>query len=125
MLINKKTDYCSYCGTYCEHNYGEENYNAKQLDLDNYFKYKDIYVYKCPKCEMVSTDLATEDKKLFDAIINTDRYSNVVTYEYLEGLDLELFENHTFSEYLTIPLPDRLEIIYSEIQQQKKLVALH
>lgn len=93
MLINKKTDTCACCGTYCEHNFGEENYKEKELDLDNYFKYKDIYVYKCPTCEMVSTNLSAEDKNLFEAIKNTDRYRSVVTYDYLEGVDLELYEN--------------------------------
>ena len=36
-------------------------------------------------------------------------------------MKIELFQNHTFTEYLEINLPERLEIIYSEIEQQKKL----
>ena len=39
-------------------------------------------------------------------------------------MKIELFQNHTFSEFLTIPLPERLENIYAEIEQQKKL-SLH
>ena len=39
-------------------------------------------------------------------------------------MKIELFQNHTFSEFLTLPLPERLENIYAEIEQQKKL-SLH
>lgn len=34
---------------------------------------------------------------------------------------IELFENKTFTKYLELPLPERLETIYTELQQQKKL----
>lgn len=97
MIISKKIDYCSCCGNYTEFHYGTDDYDLSKLDLDNYLKYKDIYVYTCAKCGMISTDLSKEDKSLFDSIKNTDRYNDVMTYEYLQGYDLELFENHTRS----------------------------
>lgn len=97
MIINKKTDTCSCCGNYCEENFGIDNYDLKQLDLDNYFKYKDIYVYKCPKCGMISTDISKEDKTLYENVKNTDKFKSIMDYEYLEGLDLEIFENESRS----------------------------
>jgi len=97
MIVNSKIDYCSCCGNYTEILFGIENYDLSQLDLKNYIKYKDIYVYTCRKCGMISTNLTTQDKSLYESVRHTDRFKDIMSYEYLEGYDLELYENHTRS----------------------------
>lgn len=112
MEIKSKTDYCGRCNTYSKYLYGIENYDLKFLNLENYKKYKDFYVYRCPTCGNISVDISNkEDSEAFNSLKNLNIFQRIYDYEYLDGLDLELFENHSTS------VPANLYEIYANIQK--------
>ena len=116
MKVSKKTDYCSSCGTYSEQNMGLETFNPSIFDLENYLEYKDFYVYKCPKCGHISYDLSKrEDSLLFEKYKEDEDYKNIFNYEYLNGVDLEIFECHTRS------VPANLYDAYAYIKEEEKV----
>lgn len=98
MEVKHIIDFCISCGKYCEQNIGVENYDLSVLDLKNYSNYKDLYVYECPTCGLVSFNLSRQqDADKFLKIKDTEVYQDIMDYSYLEGLDLQLFECHTKS----------------------------
>lgn len=98
MEVSKKTDYCSSCGTYCEQNTGLETFSPSIFDLENYLGYKDFYVYKCPTCGHISFDLSKkEDGETYKKVKDDEEFKNVFEYEYLDGVDLQIFECHSRS----------------------------
>lgn len=95
MKIVEEEGFCTCCGKYCSYNYGDENYSLIKKDLNNYKKYKDIYVYDCPNCGFISTDIAGEDGILMSEDKDTYEYRQLISYAYLQGLDKELYESHS------------------------------
>lgn len=114
MEIKNKIDYCGNCKTYSQFHFGTENYNPLKYDLESYKNYKDIYVYRCPTCGNISVDISNlSDAKIFSEQKNSEKFLDILDYGYLDGLDLELFENHTTS------VPANLYEIYAEIQKEQ------
>lgn len=95
MKIVEDTGFCTCCGNYADYNYGDENFSLITKDLANYNKYKDIYVYKCPNCGFISTDIVGEEGVMFGEVKNSLEYKNALTYNYLNGLDEDLYDNHS------------------------------
>ena len=115
MKVSKKTDYCSSCGTYSEQNVGIETFSPSIFDLDNYFEYKDFYVYKCSKCGHISYNLSNKEDALLYEKFNDEEFQNIMHYEYLEGVDLEIFECHTRS------VPANLYDAYAYMKEDEKV----
>ena len=95
MKILEDEGFCTACNVYGEYKYGEENYSFIKKNLDNYKKYKDIYVYKCPNCGFISTDISGEEGVFCDKIKDSYEYKQLLDYSYLKGLDKELYEYHS------------------------------
>lgn len=95
MRIVEDEGFCTCCGNLAEYKFGDENYSLVTKDLSNYKNYKDIYVYKCPNCGFISTDITGVEGVLFGDIRNSLEYKNALNYKYLEGLDKELYNNHS------------------------------
>lgn len=97
MLIKNKIAPCSCCGQNTEIYYGIDNYDSKIYDLNNYLKFKDIYVYRCYNCGMVSVDISKENNFLYDDVKNSNEFINAYNYRYLLGFNDMLYENHSES----------------------------
>lgn len=95
MKILEDEGFCTCCGNYATYSYGDENFSLITKDLANYNKYKDIYVYKCANCGFISTDITGIEGVLYSDVINSLEYKNVLNYAYLDGLDKELYNNHS------------------------------
>ena len=113
MEVKNKFDYCGNCRTYCEYLFGEENYFS-ELNLENYRKYKDLYVYKCPKCGNISVDLSNEtDAEVYSTLKDDEKFNEILDYDYLDGLDLQIYESHTRT------VPANLYEAYSLIEKEQ------
>ena len=120
MEVKTKIDYCENCKIYSERRYGVENYNPEKLDLENYKKYKDLYVYRCPSCGNISVDLANNaDATAFAKLKDKESFQEILDYAYLDGLDLQLFESHTES------VPANLYEAYAEMQKLQGNIELY
>ena len=95
MKILEDQGFCTCCGNFANYSYGDENFSVVTKDLASYKKYKDIFVYKCPKCGFISTDITGVEGVMFGNIVNSLEYKNALNYAYLEGLDRELYECHS------------------------------
>lgn len=95
MKILQDEGICTCCGAYSEYYYGDENYSFVNKDLENYKKYKDIYVYQCPACGFISTDITGVEGVMCGDIKNSLEYKEALNYTYLNGLDKELYDNHS------------------------------
>lgn len=124
MIVKNKIGTCSCCGTYSELNFGEENFDKTKLDLANYLAYKDIYVYRCPKCGFISTDITGKDNLLFNRVKNLQEFSDILNYAYLEGYNEAFYENH--SKTLPANLYDAYAFMYkSSLDSEMYLRALN
>lgn len=96
MKIIEETGICTCCGSFVEYRYGDENFSLINKDLENYKKYKDFYVFRCPKCGFISNDISGVEGVLFGDIINRSlEFKNALSYKYLKGLDTELYDCHS------------------------------
>ena len=95
MKIVEDEGFCTSCAIFGEYRRGEEDYSLIKKDLNNYKKYKEIYVYKCPNCGFISTDISGEEGILCSDIVNSYEYKQFLDYSYLNGLDKELYEYHS------------------------------
>jgi hypothetical protein len=95
MEIKNKIGHCSYCGHNCEFNYGVESYNQAILNLESYTNYKDVYVYRCRKCGLISTNLSGLDNIWYEKVKDSHEFNDALEYAYLNGLNNELYENHS------------------------------
>ncbi len=95
MKILEDEGFCTCCGNYATYSFGDENFSLITKDLANYNKYKDIYVYKCPNCGFISTDITGIEGVLYSDVKKSLEYKNVLNYAYLDGLDKELYNNHS------------------------------
>ena len=95
MKIIEDEGFCTSCGRHLDFNYGEENFSLITKDFKNYNNYKDIYVYSCPNCNFVSTNISSEEGVLYSGVKDTEEYVSVIEYSYLNGLDKELYDNHS------------------------------
>ena len=113
MEVKRKIDYCGNCKTYSEHLYGEENY-SDELNLDNYRRYKDLYVYKCSKCGNISVDISNpDDAEIYASLKDSEEFDDILNYTYLDGLDLQIYESHTRT------VPANLYEAYALIQKEQ------
>lgn len=95
MKILQDEGFCTCCGNYSEYNYGDENYSMVTKDLNNYNKYKDVYVYKCPNCNFISTDITGVEGVIFGQVRNSLEYRNALSYADYHGLDQLLYNKHS------------------------------
>ena len=95
MEIKSKIEHCSCCGRNCEFHYGVENYNPSKLNLESYTNYKDVYVYTCSNCGLISTDLSGSDNVFYAKVKDSEEFNDALSYAYLNGLNRELYENHS------------------------------
>ncbi|MBO7527684.1 MAG: hypothetical protein J6T74_07320 [Clostridia bacterium] len=95
MKIIEDEGFCTSCGIFGEYRRGEEDYSLLSKDLDNYKKYKDVYVYKCPNCGFISSDISCEEGVLCSDVKDSYEYKQLLDYAYLKGIDKELYEYHS------------------------------
>ena len=95
MKIIEDEGFCTSCGIFVEYRRGEEDYSLLSKDLDNYKKYKDVYVYKCPNCGFISSDISCEEGVLCSDVKDSYEYKQLLDYAYLKGIDKELYEYHS------------------------------
>ena len=95
MKILEDEGFCTSCGAYGEYKYGDDDYSLLVKNLVNYNKYKDIFIYECPNCGFISTDITNEEGVLYGGEKNTYEYKQLYNYAYLKGLDKELYERHS------------------------------
>lgn len=108
MKIIQDEGFCTCCGNYSEYNYGDENYSLLAKDLKSYNNYKDIYVYRCPKCGFISTDITGVEGVMYGVVRNSLEYKNAFNCEYLQGL-----QNESICEDLTKVVPANYYEAYS------------
>jgi len=121
MDIIKDIGTCTCCNNYCEYIYGKENFNNIEKTLDNYNNYKDIYVYKCPKCGFVSTDITGKEGVLASSLISTKQYNDYLNNSYLNGFDEEsLDEQH--SKAVPAYLYEAYSLICLEMKDYEKYI---
>lgn len=94
MIIKEKIGVCTGCGQKLAFKFGQEDFAPNVLNLDNFKKYKDIYVYECPFCGLISTDISQGGAD-FSAVMSTPEYQAAYEYAYLKGLNETLYENHS------------------------------
>jgi len=95
MKIKHDEGFCTCCGNFSEYNDGDEEHSFVTKDLNNYNKYKDIYVYQCPNCGFISTDITGVEGVMFGEVRHSLEFKDAINYKYLKGLDTELYNNHS------------------------------
>ena len=85
MRVLEDEGFCTCCGNYAEYSYGDEDFSLVTKDLKNYNNYKNLYVYKCPKCGFISTDITSIDGVISGEVRNSLEYKNALNYSYLQG----------------------------------------
>ncbi len=95
MNILQDEGYCNACKEYCTFVMGEDNFNLLKKDLENYKRYKDIFVYSCPNCGFPSSDITSEEGDIYNKIKTLQAYKDIIDYADLKGLDKELYEHHS------------------------------
>ena len=95
MRIVEDQGFCTCCGRFADFKYGEENYSLIKKNLDNYKKYKDIFVFQCRTCGFVSTNLTAEEGVLYGDVKDSYEFKQLINYSYLNELDKELYDNHS------------------------------
>lgn len=120
MKILENAGICTCCGNFAEYQYGDENFSLMEKNLENYQNYKDVYVYQCPKCGFISTDITGLEGVVFGNVKNSLEFQNALSYSYLKGLDTELYDNHS----LEIPanLYDAYSLVCLANKDYEKLV---
>ena len=93
MVIKEKNGVCVGCGHELALKFGQEDFDSNVINLENYKKYKDIYVCECPFCGLASTDLSKNLGVL--STKGTLKYQSAYSYAYLKGLNETLYENHS------------------------------
>ena len=91
--------------------------------LESYLNYKDIFVYTCPKCGMISSDLAANnDHLLYNKVKDSEEFRDVLDYSYLEDTHLLFCETH----YKTVPsnIFDAYTFMYKNSLQKEKYLRL-
>lgn len=117
MIVKSKIGTCSCCGNNSELRYGEDNFDLSKHDLKNYLAYKDVYVYKCPKCGFISTDITSSDNLLYNRVKNLQEFADIEDYAYLEGLNELFYENH--SKTLPANIYDAYAFMYKSSQHNE------
>lgn len=112
MKILEDEGFCTCCGAHGEYQYGEENYSLLKKDLENYKRYKDIFVYECPNCGFVSTDITNEEGVLYGPLRKNKEFKEAYNLKYLKNLDKELYAGD-FSE-----IPVNLYEAYSYVLEK-------
>lgn len=97
MKILQDEGLCSCCGAYAEYMYGDEDYSLVNKDLTSYNNYKNIYVYQCPNCGFISTDITGVEGVMCGDVKGNLEFKEALNYSYLNGLDKELYDNHSAS----------------------------
>ncbi len=120
MNILEDEGFCTCCGNFATYSYGDENYSLITKDLSNYNKYKDIYVYRCPNCGFISTDITGIEGVLYGEVLNSLEFKNTLKYKYLEGLDKELYNNH--SSEIPANIYEAYSFVCIEAKDYEKLV---
>ncbi len=95
MKVIEEEGFCTCCHKYLYFKYGEENFSFLKKDLDNYVKYKDIFVYECKNCGFASTNVSAEEGVLYDHVKDSYEYKQLKNYAYLNGLDKKLYNNYS------------------------------
>jgi len=95
MNILNDIGFCSCCNNYCEYRFGEENFKDNETSLENYLNFKDVYVYRCPKCNFVSTNITEKENVSIKDIVESEEYNNLLNNEYLKGMADDVYENHS------------------------------
>ena len=95
MKVLEDEGLCTSCGKYLHYRYGEENFSTIKKDLSNYNKYKDLFLFECPYCGHISTNIAGEEGILFDELRQSYEYSDIMGYAYLNRIDKILYECHS------------------------------
>lgn len=95
MRIVEDEGFCTCCGRYQELKYGEDNHSLVKKDLENYKKYKDLFVYECSNCGFISTNITGEEGVLYGDVKDGYEYKSLYEYAYLKGLDKELYDCHS------------------------------
>lgn len=119
MKIINDEGFCTCCGTYGELKYGQENFSIIKKDLANYKKYKDVFVYECKNCGFISVNIGGEEGVLYGDVKDTYEYKQIYNYAYLNGLDTELYDNHSQE------VPANLYEAYSLIALKQKNYELY
>lgn len=109
MKIMDDEGFCTCCGAYGEYKYGDDDYSLLNKNLSNYKKYKDVFVYECPNCGFISTDITNEEGVLYGDERNTYEFKQLYNYAYLDGLDKDLYERHSDN------IPANLLEAYSQV----------
>lgn len=95
MKIIEDEGFCTCCGRHTEYRAGEENFSLIKKNLESYKNYKDIFVDECPSCGFISTDITNEEGVLYGGVKDTYEFKQLFSYAYLNGLDEDLYENHS------------------------------
>ena len=114
MKIIEDEGFCTACGRYAEYKYGQDNFSLIKKDLNNYKKYKDLFVFRCRTCGFISTDITAEEGVLCGHIKDSFEYSQILEYAYLNELDKDL------DEQISTDNPASLYEAYSLICLQNK-----
>lgn len=120
MKVLDKVGECSCCGKTCSYYQSVEDYSSLDKDLVSYRKFKDVYVYACPNCGFVSTDISGFDGAVFGNIKDSYEYKQIINYAYLNGLDKELYDCH--SEKIPANLVEAFALVNLKSQEYEMFI---
>ena len=122
MKVKEDHGFCTCCGTLAEYKFGQENFSAITKNLDNYKKYKNIFVYKCKNCGFVSTDISGTEGVLYGEIKNSYEFKQLDTNAYLQ--DIKSAYEEDFTEMFPVGMYEAYSLILIEGGEYEKLVRL-
>lgn len=97
MKVIEDQGFCTCCGYYGSYKFGQENFSFIVKNLNNYEKYKNIFVYACKNCGFISTDIAGTEGVLYGEIKDSYEFKELLNFTYLNELHNEFDEDYATS----------------------------
>jgi len=122
MKVLQDQGFCTCCGNYAEYKFGQENYSMIDKNLENYKKYKDIYVFKCSKCGFASTDITCVEGVLSGEILKTYEFKQLLECSFLNGINYKLPNDYT--EKVPVGMYEAYSQILLDVKDYEKYIRI-
>ena len=122
MKIIEDQGFCTCCGTLADFKFGQENFSVILKNVDNYKKYKNLFVYKCKNCGFVSTDITGTEGVLYGEIKDSYEFKQLDQSVYLNDIKEKYEEDYT--QVFPGGMYEAYSLVLIEAKEYEKLIRL-
>ena len=122
MKIIEDQGFCTCCGTLADFKFGQENFSVILKNVDNYKKYKNLFVYKCKNCGFVSTDITGTEGVLYGEIKDSYEFKQLDQSVYLNDIKEKYEEDYT--QVFPVGMYEAYSLVLIEAKEYEKLIRL-